>query len=176
MLEYSASLGISSTGITLQKIIIFGNSGSGKSTLAKTLAMNYQLAHLDLDSIAWQNTTPPARLSISKSSILISDFLSANNCWVIEGCYSDLLTLVIPEANEIIFLNLPVSSCVENAKNRPFEPHKYESKDAQDANLAMLIKWISQYTVRSDTFSKEAHEQLFAEFQGKKTMYVSNER
>jgi hypothetical protein len=64
---------------------------------------------------------------------------------------------------------------VENAKNRPWEPHKYESKKAQDENLDMLIDWISQYTSRNDTFSKVAHEKLFEEFQGKKTMYVSNE-
>ena len=40
----------------------------------------------------------------------------------------------------------------------------------------MLVDWISRYAHRHDTFSKAAHEKLFAEFQGKKTMYVSNER
>ncbi len=158
----------------MSKIVIFGNSGSGKSTLAKDLAMKNQLAHLDLDSIAWKVTTPPERLAISESSRPISDFLSTNNCWIIEGCYSDLLELVIPRSDEVIFLNLPVSACVKNAKCRPWEPHKYESKEAQDANLEMLIVWISQYTTRTDTFSKVAHEKLFKEFQGKKTMHVSN--
>jgi len=160
----------------LSKVVIFGNSGSGKSTLAKDLAMKNQLAHLDLDSIAWKDTTPPERLAISESSRSINDFLSTNNCWIIEGCYSDLLELVTPKSDEVIFLNLPVSACVKNAKSRPWEPHKYESKEAQDENLEMLIDWISQYTTRTDTFSKVAHEKLFEEFQGKKTMYVSNKQ
>ena len=160
----------------MSKVVIFGNSGSGKSTLAKELVLKNNLAHLDLDTVAWRLIAPPERLSISESSKLINDFLSTNSGWVIEGCYSDLLELVTQQADEVIFLNLPVSACIENAKNRPWEPHKYESKEAQNANLEMLIDWISQYTARTDTFSKVAHEKLFEDFQGKKTMYVSNEQ
>ena len=149
-------------GVVLSKVVIFGNSGSGKSTL-------------DLDTIAWKTSKTPERQTILESSQSINGFLSANSTWVIEGCYSDLLELVTQQADEVIFLNLPVSTCVANAKNRPWEPHKYKSKEAQEENLDMLIYWISQYTSRNDTFSKVAHEQLFEEFQGKKTMYVSNE-
>lgn len=160
----------------MSKIVIFGNSGSGKSTLAKKLASKDNLAHLDLDTIAWKPVTPPERLPVSESAISISTFLHDNQSWVIEGCYSDLLELVTQDAEEMIFLNLPVSACIENAKSRPWEPHKYESKEAQDANLAMLIDWISQYDSRTDTFSRVAHEELFEKFKGKKIMHVSNER
>lgn len=159
----------------MSKVVIFGNSGSGKSTLATELALKNQLAHLDLDTIAWKASITPERQTVLESSKSINDFLIAHNNWVIEGCYADLLEIVTHKADEVIFLNLPVSACVANAKNRPWEPHKYKSKEAQDENLDMLIDWISQYTSRSDTFSKVAHEKLFREFQGKKTMYVSNE-
>jgi adenylate kinase family enzyme len=159
----------------LSKVVIFGNSGSGKSTLATELALKNQLAHLDLDTIAWKASKTPERQTIVESSQSINDFLIAHNNWVIEGCYADLLEIVTPKADKVIFLNLPASACVENAKNRPWEPHKYKSKEAQDENLDMLIDWILQYTSRNDTFSKVAHEKLFEEFQGKKTMYVSNE-
>jgi adenylate kinase family enzyme len=160
----------------LSKIVIFGNSGSGKSTLAKQLALNYKLAHLDLDTIAWKPTMPPERLPIAESSALINDFLITHDNWVVEGCYSDLLVLIIEQADEMIFLNLSISACIENAKSRPWEPHKYESKKAQDANLAMLVNWISQYAARTDTFSKVAHEKLYHDFQGKKRMHLSNEQ
>ena len=159
----------------MSKLVIFGNSGSGKSTFATELALKSQLAHLDLDTIAWKAGKTPERQTIAESSKSINDFLSTNSAWVIEGCYSDLLELVTKQADEVIFLNLPVSACIENAKNRPWEPHKYENKKAQDANLEMLIGWISQYPSRTDTFSKLAHEKLFGDFQGNKTMYVSNE-
>lgn len=160
----------------MNKFVIFGNSGSGKSTLAKALALQNKLAHLDLDTVAWKPIMPPQRLSILESSKLINAFFLANSSWVIEGCYSDLLELVTPKADEVIFMNLPVSACIENAKSRPWEPHKYDTKEAQDSNLEMLIKWISQYTTRTDSFSKFAHEKLYSDFQGKKTMYVSNEQ
>ncbi|MFT6908836.1 MAG: adenylate kinase family enzyme [Oleiphilaceae bacterium] len=160
----------------MSKVVIFGNSGSGKSTLAKELALKNHLAHLDLDTVAWKPITPPERLSILESSKSINEFLLTNKVWVIEGCYSDLLELVTQQSDEMIFLNLPVPTCIENAKNRPWEPHKYENKKAQDANLEMLINWISQYTAHTDSFSKNAHEKLFNDFEGKKTMYVSNEQ
>ncbi|MDO6489072.1 AAA family ATPase [Colwellia sp. 4_MG-2023] len=159
----------------MSKVVIFGNSGSGKSTLAKQLALHDDLAHLDLDTIAWKPITPPERLPIAESSILLNNFLLTHNNWVVEGCYADLLAVVIEQADEIIFLNLPVSACIKNAKARPWEPHKYESKAAQDANLAMLVNWISQYADRTDTFSKVAHEKLYHDFKGKKRMHLSNE-
>ena len=159
----------------MSKVVIFGNSGSGKSTLAKALATKNQLAHLDLDTIAWKPCAPPERMPIAESSQAIDAFLSESKSWVIEGCYSDLLELVTPKADNVIFLNLSVEDCIANAKSRPWEPHKYESKEAQDANLDMLIDWIAQYDARQDTFSKSAHEKLFEDFQGKKTMYVSND-
>jgi adenylate kinase family enzyme len=159
----------------LSKVVIFGNSGSGKSTLATELALKNQLAHLDLDTIAWKASKTPERQTILESSKSINDFLIAHNNWVIEGCYADLLEIVTSKADKVVFLNLPVPACVANAKSRPWEPHKYKSKEAQDENLDMLIDWISQYTSRNDTFSKVAHEKLFEEFQGIKTMYVSNE-
>ncbi|MFC3702535.1 AAA family ATPase [Reinekea marina] len=158
----------------MSTIVIFGNSGSGKSSLAKKLAKKYQLAHLDLDTVAWQPIMPPERKAIEESENQIIEFIESRPNWVIEGCYSDLLKLVMPKASEIIFLNLPISECIDNARNRPWEPHKYESKAAQDANLDMLISWITDYNNRTDTFSKVAHEKLYRDFNGKKTELVAN--
>ena len=160
----------------LKKVVIFGNSGSGKSTLARELADSRGLTHLDLDTLAWKASMPPERMAIEDSKIGIDAFINQNAGWVIEGCYSDLLELVVPIANEIIFLDLPVEDCVINAKNRPWEPHKYESKEAQDSNLNMLIEWISRYDDRDDTFSRAAHETIYRNYPGQKTRYRSNQR
>lgn len=160
----------------MRKVMIFGNSGSGKSTLAKQLSLSESLAHLDLDTLAWQDVSPPVRKPIEESWEALAPFLAANSCWVIEGCYADLLTLLLPECNEMIFLNLPVDDCIHNARQRPWEPHKYSSKDAQDANLSMLIEWIRQYPARADSCSLSAHTALFQRYTGKKIMYTDNAR
>lgn len=157
----------------MRRIIVFGNSGSGKSTLAKELC-DEGLAHLDLDALAWLPSNPPERRPIEQAYEQIHPFISENNEWVVEGCYADLLELVKPFANEAIFMNLSTELCQENARNRPWEPHKYESKEAQDENLAMLLDWIEGYTERDDSLSYGAHSYLFHGFQGKKTEITCN--
>lgn len=157
----------------MRKIIIFGNSGSGKSVLARTLHST-GLTHLDLDTIAWDSNPKPIRKPIDKSALMLNEFIDQYPTWVIEGCYSDLLVLASQSANEAIFMNLDVRLCVENAKNRPWESHKYASKTAQDKNLDMLIDWITQYPVRDDTFSLAAHKSLYQNFKGVKHMCTKN--
>ncbi|MEJ2416340.1 MAG: AAA family ATPase [Exilibacterium sp.] len=157
--------------VKLHKILIFGNSGSGKSTLAKQLSGDEGIAHLDLDTLAWQPTEPPQRKSLEQSQREIDAFLGRNGGWVIEGCYADLLAFVADAADEMIFLDLPVENCIANARRRLWEPHKYPSKAAQDANLDMLIDWIAAYSTREDEFSRTAHEALFMRFHGRKQRY-----
>jgi len=71
-------------------------------------------------------------------------------------------------------LDLPIEDCINNAKKRPWEPHKYESKQAQDKNLEMLLNWITDYTKREDTFSRKSHLEFFESFHAKKTKLTSN--
>ena len=158
----------------MKRILIFGNSGSGKSTLAKAYCAKYALAHLDLDSLAWEPDSPPKRRSLSESEWEIREFLDSNNEWVIEGCYSDLLALVANDANEAVFLNPGVEQCILNCWSRPWESHKYASQQEQDENLQMLIEWVKQYPERSDEFSLKSHRELYEGFQGKKVEHRSN--
>lgn len=164
----------------MRKILIFGNSGSGKSTLAKQLCDQYALSHLDLDTLAWQVRTSsadvPLRVPVAESSSAIMRFIKSNSAWVIEGCYTDLLECSAPYANEIVFMNLPIEDCISNARNRPWEPHKYQTKDAQDENLGLLIEWIAQYAQRNDTFSEQSHQIFYDSFVGNKKRYESNDR
>lgn len=156
-------------------VIVFGNSGSGKSTLAKRLADQHQLAHLDLDSLAWEATNPPTRRSVQASLKDIQAFIMQHPKWVIEGCYSDLLSLIAPLAEQAVFMDLSVAQCQDNASNRPWETHKYSSPAAQDQNLPMLLQWIADYDHRNDEFSRQAHEALFASIKADKHRIQHNQ-
>jgi hypothetical protein len=49
-----------------------------------------------------------------------------------------------------------------------------QAKQAQDANLDMLLEWISQYPTRDDAFCASAHQELFTRYPGKKTRLTDN--
>ena len=160
----------------MKRIIIFGNSGSGKSTLARKLAKKHLIKHLDLDVLAWEDTSPPMRKSIHDSGDEIDQFIQNNQSWVIEGCYTDLLSIAAKHANEMVFINPGVETCIQNCRDREWEPHKYLSKHAQDNNLDMLINWVKQYPLRGDEFSLIAHQNLYNGFAGKKIEILSQSR
>ena len=157
----------------MHKVIIFGNSGSGKSTLAKYYVKKSALAHLDLDHVAWKKEAQPTREDTSVSKTLMDDFMHKHENWVIEGCYSDLISLIADQSTQLIFLNPGLESCLENCKKRPFEAHKYRTKEEQDANLEMLLTWVEDYYKRDDESSLEAHQKLFQAFKGEKVQYRS---
>jgi len=152
----------------MTRLVVLGNAGSGKSTLAARLARSERLHHLDLDTLAWEPVMPPQRRAVADSARDITGFLDAHDRWVIEGCYADLLAVALPRSTQLVFLNPGIEACVANARLRPWEPHKYPSKQAQDANLEMLIGWIRDYEARRDGFSLAAHRALFDGFAGDK--------
>ena len=157
----------------MRKVIVFGNSGAGKSTVALKLR-DEGLAHLDLDTLAWLPSNPPERRPVDQAYEEIQRFVKEQPGWVVEGCYADLLELLKPFATEAIFMNLPIHLCQKNARNRPWEPHKYKSREAQDSNLPMLLDWIAGYASRDDALSYKAHRALYDSFPGKKTEIVCN--
>jgi adenylate kinase family enzyme len=152
----------------MARILIFGNSGAGKSTLARALAERLDVAHLDLDSLAWAIESPMQRRPLTESEAAIRAFTATHAVWVIEGCYADLLKRVSGACSLMLFLNPGIEICVQNCRSRPWEPHKYPSKAAQDKNLDMLIDWVRDYAARDDEFSLQRHRALFDAHPGKK--------
>ena len=155
----------------MQKILIFGNSGSGKTTMAKHLAKSEGIPHLDLDTCAWNEAG--VRKPLPESQQLIELFIAAHPSWVIEGSYGSLVELVAPHCNELRFLNPGIDRCLQNCESRPWEPEKYPTPEAQNANLAMLEDWVRAYETREDEYSEREHRRIFEAYSGYKREYGS---
>jgi len=153
------------------RLVIFGNSGSGKSSYAKALSSKHGLAHLDLDSIVWE----PGKIAVQRSHKTIraalERFLKQHDAWVIEGCYGELVQLAAPHSTELVFLNPGLEACLENNRRRPWEPHKYASKEEQDTMFANLQEWVAGYYTRGDGWSYRAHREIFDAHDGVKVEY-----
>jgi adenylate kinase family enzyme len=143
------------------KLLIFGNSGSGKSTLARDYARREELAHLDLDTIVWEPGKIASPRPAADVLASLNDFIARNERWVIEGCYGELVQAAAAHCTQLIFLNPGREACLANNLRRAWEPHKYASKEAQDAMLDNLQQWVSTYYERDDAWSYRAHRAIF---------------
>lgn len=146
------------------RVCVIGNSGSGKSTYAKRLDGRV----LELDSIYWE----PHQIAVARPAERVradlDAFIAANDAWVVEGCYADLIEIAAATCDELVFLNPGVEACVVNARRRPFEAHKYDRPEDQEKMLAFLIEWIRAYPTRTDTTGYAEHRRVFDAFAGKK--------
>jgi len=121
---------------------------------------------LSLDQIAFAQGTN--RRPLAESIAEAKTFIETNESWLIEGCYADILEPLLPYCEKLIFLNPGVESCVSHCKTRPWEPEKFESKEAQDKNLANLIEWVRLYENRNDEYGLKRHRALYKAFSGEK--------
>lgn len=153
-------------------MLIFGNSGSGKSTYARALVAQHDLPHLDLDTIVWE----PGRVAVQRPAAAIAaslrTFLDSHDRWVIEGCYGELVQAAAPHCNELVFLDPGREACLANNRQRPWEPHKYATREAQDAMLEPLQAWVSGYYERDDDWSWRRHLALFEAHAGPKVRHI----
>jgi adenylate kinase family enzyme len=155
------------------RTVIIGNAGTGKSTLAKKMAQVRGATHFDLDVIAWDSKNGIDRRPLEDSLRELQQFLDTHQNWVIEGCHMSLVQPVMPWCRELVFLNPGILQSERNCRSAPFEPHKFPSAEAQEANLEALIEWMKTYETRDDEFSLASHRALFDSFDGLKAEYLS---
>jgi adenylate kinase family enzyme len=150
------------------RVALIGNSGSGKSTLARQLASARALPMLDLDTVAWE----PGKLAVTREPDAaardVRGFCESNQSWVVEGCYASLVRAALAYSPVLLLLEPGVEACLANCRKRPWEPHKYASKQVQDQHLEFLLAWVHEYYSRAGDLSLAAHQALFDEYRGPK--------
>ena len=148
------------------KVIVLGNAGAGKSTLARRLISKQLAARLSLDEVAFHGGTERRLLQDSLADV--KRFIANHKSWIIEGCYADIIELILPDCEELIFLNPGVEICIAHCRARPWEPEKFTSNREQDENLGNLVEWVRSYETRTDEYGLRRHRILYESFQGKK--------
>jgi adenylate kinase family enzyme len=94
----------------LKKIHIIGAVGSGKTTLARTLSLNWNIPHYELDNVVWKRSKPSdiKRSDEERDQLLSRIILS--DAWIIEGAhYNDWVFPSFNNADVIIFLDTDYS-------------------------------------------------------------------
>ena len=87
------------------KIYIIGSSCSGKTTLARNIAAKLAITHIELDQFWWLPNWQERDVSEFRQNI--ETRLQSEPDWVIDGNYSKVRDLIMPQADQIIWLNLP---------------------------------------------------------------------
>lgn len=155
------------------RVAVLGNSGSGKSTLASWISNRFDIPSFDLDTVAWV----PGKVAIARAptdaAADVRTFCSSHDAWAVEGCYASLVDVALEYRPLLLFMNPGVDRCLENCLSRPWEPHKYKSKQDQDAKLEFLLTWVKEYYSRTGDMSLAAHRACFEAYSGKKRELVN---
>jgi hypothetical protein len=77
---------------------------------------------------------------------------------------------VLPNGPLLIFLQPGQDVCVANCRARPWEPHKYRSKQEQDDHLEDLLGWVRSYYDLDGSMSLAGHRAVFQAYAGPKRL------
>lgn len=153
---------------SVRRFALLGNSGSGKTTLARQLTGDRDISVLDLDTVAWE----PDQVAVARPSDLATSdvfrFCRSHESWIVEGCYATLVDASLQFQPWLLVLDPGVDRCRRNCLDRPWEPHKYASKEEQDKGLEFLLNWVEEYYSRDGDMSLQAHKALFDRYTGPK--------
>lgn len=130
------------------KIQVIGCSGTGKTYLAHALAEKYQIPHLDLDDIFWDNREGAYGKKYDEAvrQALLSEYLTKEN-WIIEGVYYKWTAQVFEDADVIVFLDIPSRIYLWRIIKRFVKRklHLEAGKDGSVQALISLIKWTDKF-------------------------------
>ena len=91
--------------VVMPKIQIIGTSGAGKTTLAEACAQVFDIPHIELDAIHWQDRW--VELDRAEMKARVASLLAQHPGWVVDGNYSQVFDLVQSQANLVIWPDLP---------------------------------------------------------------------
>ena len=89
----------------MRRVVVIGTTGSGKSTLAERLAAQTGLRVIELDALFWGRDWQPVPLDLFRYRV---ECETRDDGWIVVGNYGQVRDLVWPNADTLIWLDLPL--------------------------------------------------------------------
>lgn len=123
-----------------KRISIVGNSGAGKSTLARKIGRKLDIEIFTIDKIYW---LPGWKLREQSSFKELHDNWLSQDRWIIDGVgYLEEMENRLICSDLVIYYDVPVSVCMQRAKNRiikeKIEPNKDITRGCRYENVEDL--------------------------------------
>ena len=137
----------------MQRVLVIGPCGAGKSTLASALSVRLGLPLFHMDKLNWK----PGWVESSKDEIRRKlTAITAADRWIIDGTYGGTLSERLARADQVIYLDYPISLCVRRLLTRISTYRGRARPDMTEgcperfdlAFLFYLIRWNSGPRVR----------------------------
>jgi adenylate kinase family enzyme len=90
----------------VRRVVVVGTTGSGKSRLAERLAAQTGLRVVELDALFWGRDWQPVPLELFRHRV---ERETRDDGWIVVGNYAQARDLVWPNADTLVWLDLPLS-------------------------------------------------------------------
>ena len=99
----------------IRRVSVIGSSGSGKTTFAARLAARLGVPHIELDAINWGPDWSPMDPQSFRARVIDA---TGGDGWVCDGNYSDVRLIVLDRADTVVWLDLPLRTCLMRMLSR----------------------------------------------------------
>jgi len=93
----------------VRRVAVVGTSGSGKTTFAVQLAARLGVPRIELDALHWQPGWVASEVELFRDRVRTA---IAQDAWVSDGNYSAVRPIVFERADTIVWLDLPLRTCL----------------------------------------------------------------
>ncbi len=145
------------------RISLIGLSGSGKTTLAEKISNELHVPHIHLDKI-WLEAGGHTAISPQERQ-KVQDYvrqkvteLIQQDAWVAEGWYGYVQPIITNRADQIIFLDIPLTQRLANHIKRMFFNRNRHAQITFGDDLRFIYKLIKRTFVHGPLIRKHLAE------------------